>query len=132
RQHAGREEVWFGGRGHSTGNRRTWWRKPGRPARMSAEEYASYPEWIQLRVLRVDVRQRGFRTRRLLLVTTLLDAAAYPADDLEELYRRRWQAELNLRSLKVVLQMDVLRGKSPDIVRKEVWAHLLAYNLVRT
>jgi IS4 transposase len=65
------------------------------------------------------------------LVTTLLDRAAYPARDLAAPYRRRWQAELNLRPLKVVLWMDVLRGRSPDIVRKEVWAHLPAYNLVR-
>jgi hypothetical protein len=131
RQHAGRQAVWFRGRGHGTGNRRTWWHKPQRPSWMSEEEYESYPEWIKLRALRVEVRPRGFRTRRLVLVTTLLDAVAYPADDLAELYRRRWQAELNLRSLKVVLQMDVLRGQSPDIVRKEIWAHLLAYNLVR-
>jgi len=79
----------------------------------------------------VDVRQKGFRTKRYVLVTTLTDAAAYGANDLAELYRRRWQAELNLRSLKTTLQMDVLRGQSPDIVRKEVWAHLLAYNVVR-
>jgi hypothetical protein len=67
----------------------------------------------------------------LSLVTTLRDPMAYPAIDLAALYRRRWLAELNLRSLKVTLQMDILRGKSPGIVRKEVWAHLLTYNLVR-
>ena len=61
---------------------------------MTPEEYESYPEWLHLRAVRVVVRQRGFRTQRLVLVTTLLDAAAYPASDLAELYRRRWQAEM--------------------------------------
>jgi Transposase DDE domain len=132
RRHAGRRPVPFRGRGRAASDRREGWRKPPRPAWMTSEEYQSYPEWLHLRALRVVVRQRGFRTQQLVLVTTLLDAAAYPACAVAELYRRRWQAELNLRSLKTVLQMDVLRGKSPDIVRKEVWAHLLAYNLVRT
>jgi hypothetical protein len=131
RMHAGRSKVWFRGRGHSTANRRIWWRKPPRPKWMSQEQYDMLPVWLRLRALRVDVRQRGFRTRRLVLVTTLLDAQTYAAADLAELYRRRWQAELHLRSLKAVLQMGVLRGQSPDIVRKEVWAHLLVYNLVR-
>jgi hypothetical protein len=131
RLHPGRKKVWFRGRGHSTANRRTWWRKPARPARMTEQEYESYPEWIKLRAVRVDVRQRGFRTRRYVLVTTLRDPAAYPAGDLAALYRRRWQAELNLRSLKTTLQMDILRGQSPGMVRKEVWGHLLAYNLIR-
>jgi hypothetical protein len=131
RLHPGRKKVWFRGRGHSTTNRRTWWHKPARPARMTEEEYATYPEWIKLRAVRVDVRPRGFRTKRYVLVTTLRDPAAYPAGDLAALYRRRWQAELNLRSLKTTLQMDILRGQSPAMVRKEVWGHLLAYNLVR-
>jgi len=65
------------------------------------------------------------------VVTTLLDAEDYPADEIAELYRRRWQAELNLRSLKTVLQMDHLRCKTPHRVRNEFWMHLLAYNLIR-
>ncbi len=132
RMHAGRETVWFRGRGHSTANRRIWWQKPQRPSWMTKAEYETIPTWIPLRALRVDVRQRGFRTKRLVLVTTLLDAAAYTLEDIATLYRRRWQAELNLRSLKTQLQMDVLRGKTPEMVRKEVWAHLLVYNAVRT
>jgi hypothetical protein len=132
RMHAGRAPVRFRGRGHSTANRRVWWRKPQRPSWMSEEEYATYPEWLRLRAVRVTVRQRGFRTKRLVLVTTLLDAEDVTLEDLAELYRRRWQAELYLRSLKTTLQMDILRGKAPAMVRKEVWAHLLVYNVVRT
>jgi Transposase DDE domain/Insertion element 4 transposase N-terminal len=132
RMHAGRAAVWFRGRGHRTDNRRICWQKPQRPRWMTAEQYERIPQWLQLRAVRVDVRQPGFRTKRLLLVTTLTDAEEVTGADLAELYRRRWQAELYLRSLKTTLQMDVLRGKSPAIVRKEIWAHLLVYNLVRT
>lgn len=132
RLHAGRAQPSFRGRGHQKGNRRTWWHKPQRPSWLTPAEYDAFPEWLCLRALRVDVRQRGFRTRRLLLVTTLLDAAAYAAADVAELYRRRWQAELDLRALKTTLQMDLLRGQTPAMVRKEVWAHLLVYNVVRT
>ena len=90
RMHAGRAKDWFRGRGHSTGNRRVWWHKTKRPDWMTPEAYEALPEWLCLRALRVDVRQRGFRTRRLVLVTTLTDAEAYPASAVAELYRRRW------------------------------------------
>jgi hypothetical protein len=131
RMHAGRRAVWFRGRGHTKGNRRVYWHKPQRPSWMGQREYDAIPREMRLRAVRVDVRQRGFRTRRLVLVTTLTDAAAYPAADLAALYRRRWQAELDLRSLKQTLQMDILRGQSPEMVRKELWGHLLVYNVVR-
>lgn len=77
------------------------------------------------------MRVPGFRTKGLIVVTTLLDAGGYAARDLADLYRARWHAELDLRSLKQALQMDVLRCRTPAMVRKEIWAHLLAYNLVR-
>jgi hypothetical protein len=131
RQHAGRTPVWFRGRGHSKGNRRVWWHKPPQPEWLTRAEYERLPDKLCLRALRVDVRQRGFRSQQLVLITTLTDADAYPAADLAELYRRRWQAELYLRSLKQTLGMDVVRGQTPEMVRKEVWAHLLVYNLVR-
>jgi Transposase DDE domain/Insertion element 4 transposase N-terminal len=108
------------------------WERPKRPAWMDAETYAQVPETMEVREVRVQVRQKGFRTRVYVVATTLLDAEAYPAEDLGELYRVRWQAELHLRSLKVVLGMDVLRCLTPEMVRKEVWVHLLAYNLLRT
>jgi putative transposase len=108
-----------------------FWAKPARPAWMSEEQYAALPEGLALREVRVRVQQPGFRTREVIVVTTLLDAERYPAAELALLYRRRWQAELNLRSLKIVLQMDHLRCKTPERVRNEFWMHLLAYNLIR-
>jgi putative transposase len=105
--------------------------KPQRPDWMSVELYETLPAELTLREVRVRVSQRGFRSKLFVVVTTLVDAEAFRAQELADLYRRRWQAELHLRSLKVVLQMDHLRCKSPHRARNEFYMHLLAYNLVR-
>jgi Transposase DDE domain len=109
------------------------WQKPARPDWMDEETYRQYPEELVMREVRVHIKGKGrkVRTRTITIATTLCDHETYRKADLAKLYRRRWQAELNLRSLKTVLQMDVLRCKTPEMVRKEIWAHLLAYNLVR-
>jgi hypothetical protein len=107
------------------------WSKPQRPDWMSQQQYAALPDSLTLREVRIHVEQQGFRTRELVVVTTLLDPDKYPAAKIAQLYRRRWQAELNLRSLKIVLQMDHLRCKTPHRVRNEFYMHLVAYNLIR-
>jgi hypothetical protein len=107
------------------------WKKPQRPDWMSKQQYATLPDSLTMREVRIHVPQKGFRTRELVVVTTLLDPDKYPAAEIAELYRRRWQAELNLRSLKTVLQMDHLRCKTPHRVRNEFYVHLAAYNLIR-
>lgn len=107
------------------------WSKPQRPPWMSPAQYTLLPDELTLREVRVRVVQQGFRTQSLLVVTTLLDAECYPPKEIALLYRRRWQAELHLRSLKIVLQMDHLRCKKPERVRNEFWTHLLGYNLIR-
>lgn len=107
------------------------WQKPQRPSWMSAAEYAALPDSLTLREVRVWVTQKGFRTKVIVVVTTLLDPEKYPAEEIAKLYRRRWDAELNLRSLKVVLQMDHLRCLTPHRVRNEFYMHLTAYNLIR-
>jgi hypothetical protein len=107
------------------------WSKPARPAWMTREAYAALPDELTLREVRIRVRQRGFRTKQLVVVTTLADPETYPADEIAELYRRRWDAELHLRSLKTVLQMDHLRCRTPDRVRNEFRMHLVGYNLLR-
>jgi hypothetical protein len=109
------------------------WTKPKRPDWMDEETYQQYPDEMVIRELRVHVkgRHRKIRSRTITVATTLYDHEEYRKADLAELYRLRWQAELNLRSLKTVMQLDVLRGKTPEMVRKEMWAHFLAYNLIR-
>jgi len=107
------------------------WSKPARPDWMEPATYDELPATMEVRVVRVHVDRRGFRTRVLDLVTTLLDAEVYTKKDLASLYRRRWDAELHLRSIKVVLELDVLRCKTPELVRKEIWMGLLGYNVIR-
>jgi hypothetical protein len=109
------------------------WSKPACcPPWMSKAVFALLPAVLTLREVRVRVVCPGFRTKSLVVVTSLLDADLYPAAELAEAYRMRWQAELNLRSLKQVMQMDHLRTKTPERVRTEIAMHLLAYNLIRT
>jgi hypothetical protein len=107
------------------------WPKPQKPRTIDRATYAALPASLTVRECRVRVGQPGFRTRVLVVATTLLDAEQYATDDLAQLYRARWNAELDLKSLKQTLQMDVLRCKTPELVRKELWAHVLAYNLIR-
>jgi putative transposase len=105
--------------------------KPPRPDWMSHEEYESYPDFITIRELKIRVEIKAFRTRTIIVYTSLLDNIEYSKDDIAVLFRRRWEAELNLRSLKTIMQMDHLRCKEPHRVRNELRAHMIAYNLVR-
>jgi putative transposase len=107
------------------------WERPQKPDWMDQETYDQMPETLQVREVHVQVNQPGFRVDSLIVVTTLTDAERYTKDDVAELYHRRWLAELDIRALKVSLGMDVLRCKTPDMVRKEIWTCLLAYNLIR-
>jgi hypothetical protein len=132
RMHSCRKVDFRRGLRWGRGDHVVFWSKPKRPDWMDEATHASLPARIAVRELRVVVRQPGFRTRSLVVATTLLDPDQAPADEIALLYRLRWQAELDLRSLKSVLQMGVLRGQSEAMVRKEVWVHLLAYNLIRT
>lgn len=109
------------------------WRKPAqRPDWLTPEEFAAVPDRLWVREVRVRIATAGFRVRQLVVVTTLTDAGQFSPEEIAELYRQRWQAELDLRSIKSVLQMDVLRCLTPEMVRKELWVHLLAYNLLRS
>ncbi len=102
-----------------------------RPYWMTAEEYKTIPEYIFVRHLRYQVTQSGFRTRTIVIATTLLNSEAYTVEDIADLFRQRWQVEIDIRSLKTHLQMEHLRCQSPEMVRKEIYCHMLAYNLVR-
>jgi hypothetical protein len=109
------------------------WFKPKKPPKwMTPEQFASLPEEITVRELRYRVETRGFRTREITLVTTLLDAEVYSAEALADLYYRRWQVETNYKDLKITMEMDVLHCKTVDGVLKELAVFALAYNLVRS
>jgi hypothetical protein len=107
------------------------WRHGPKPKYMTAEYWAELPAEITVRVVRVQLRVPGFRTRAVLLVTTLLDPVKYPSQALAQLYRRRWEMELCFRHLKTTLQMEHLSCKSPALIDRELRLHFLSHNLVR-
>lgn len=98
---------------------------------LSADEWALLPAQITVRIIRFTATIRGFRSRRITLVTTLLDPKLFPAQDLVGLYARRWRLELCLRDLKTTMGMEQLRCKTPDMAEKELLAYLVAHNLIR-
>jgi hypothetical protein len=108
------------------------WHKRYPRSKVDRDLYATLPNELSIRVCRVRIERPGFQTKVLVIATTLLDSIEYSKEDLAELYRRRWNVELDIRCLKSTLQMDVLRCKTPELVRKEIWTHVLAYNLIRT
>lgn len=109
------------------------WPKPkGKPSWMTAEEYGALPGEVAVRELRYRVEVPGYRVREITLVTTLLDATLYPASALAELYYRRWQVEINFKSIKITMKMDALRCATVEGVLKELAVFCLAYNLVRS
>lgn len=108
------------------------WHKPRQPATtIRADEWAWLPEVLTLRVVRCRIERSGFRTRQILLVTTLLDSVQYPPATLGQLYYRRWSMELTLRNIKTTLQMDQLSCKNPANLEREIRMHFLVHNLVR-
>jgi Transposase DDE domain len=109
------------------------WVKPKRkPSWMSKEEYETLPGEVTVRELRYRVTAKGYRVHEITLVTTLLDAAIYPASELGEIYYRRWQVEINFKHIKITMKMDVLRCETVDGILKELAMFALAYNLVRS
>lgn len=107
------------------------WKKPRRPEWMDKDTYYNLPNLIELRETRVVLERPGFRSKTIILISTLRDTRRVSPSDLSELYGFRWFIEVDFRSIKNTMRMDILRCKTPERVRKEIWAHLLAYNLIR-
>ena len=113
---------------------RSWWeawKKPQRPQGQARRAWKKQPEELLLRLVRFQVQARGFRTRHVIVVTSLLDEKAFPDSAIAELYARRWQVELHYRQIKTNLALDVLRGRTPAMIERELWMQAIAYNLVR-
>lgn len=122
RQHQLRSFDFRRGKRLGRGDHIVQWKRPPRPDWMDEQTYATMPEALSVR----EVRVRG-----RVLVTTLLDSSLATPAELDRLYQQRWHVELDLRSIKIAIGMDILRCKTPEMVRKEVAVHLLAYTLVR-
>jgi hypothetical protein len=107
------------------------WQRPNKPRGMNGERYRSYPESLTMRQVSVDARSGNNRAEQFKVITTIL-SASIGGGQIGELYERRWDGEVDIRSIKSTMKMDILRCKTPAMVRKEIWIHLLAYNLLRT
>lgn len=107
------------------------WLKPNKPAWMDHELYQALPDKIKIREVLIQNHKPGYQTESRIIVTTFLDAESVSKDDLAELYDWRWCVEVDLRSIKDIMKMSILRGKTPGMVRKEIWSHVYAYNLIR-
>ena len=132
RLHQARPHDLRGGLRLGKNDRLVVWHKPQqKPRYLPKSLWCRVPEQLIVRVLRVQARIPGFRTKAVTLVTTLSDAQAYPADELAALYLRRWRIELWWRHLKISLGMEVLRCKSPAMIHKELEMYLTGYNFIR-
>jgi hypothetical protein len=134
RLHQARSKDMRRGKSLGPNDRVQTWDKPRScPANSPWQEeaMAKMPEQMQVRVVKVVIERKGFRTKELWLATTLIDANIYPVAQLAELYYRRWSIELFFRDLKTTMQMEVLRCKSPEMIKKEILMHAIAYNAIR-
>lgn len=120
-------------RGHrlGPGDHLITWTRPQRPPWMTPEQYAQMPETLTLREVQFTVTVPGRRVETLTVITTLTNPRTYSRQDIADLYGFRWNAELDIRSIKQTLHLDHVRCKTPEMVRRELWVTLLAYNLIR-
>lgn len=132
RLHQARKASFREGRRLGPDERLIQWKKPAqRTDAWSLEEWEALPASMSLRLVRLHVRTPGFRTRSVTLVTTLTDPKAYPADELRALYAERWAVELHFHQVKILLGLDILACKAPEMVEKEALMHVIACNLIR-
>ena len=109
------------------------WKRPVWAAKKSysQEEWADLPKELVLRQIKVTVKNPGFRTKGFYIITTLLDSEQYPAEQLADIYLKRWDVELFFRDIKTTMGMDILRCQTPEMVRKEILMNFIAYNCIR-
>jgi hypothetical protein len=132
RLHHFRKLDWRSGRRLGRRDRVVRWSKgPFQGDLWTRAQWAELPAHLEVRVVEIQVAVPGFRTQKVVLVTTLLDAPQFSAAELGRLYFRRWAVELFFRDIKQTLGMDVLRCQTPAMVEKEIVMHALAYNLIR-
>lgn len=132
RQHQARPIDWRKGKRLGKKDRLVTWEKPRqKPKGLTKRQWSKLPRTLTLRLLHIQVTVPGFRPESIVVVTTLTDPVAYPAEQLAELYLRRWSVELFFRDIKITLGLDVLRCQTPAMVRKEIIFHAIVYNLIR-
>jgi hypothetical protein len=116
------------------GDHKVLWQRPERcPQSLTRADFESLPTSLEVREVHVLIQRPGFRPTEIIVVTTLVDPKRYPKAKLAHLYHLRWQAtEVNFKHLKTTLKMEMIFAKTPEMVQKEIWVQMLAYNLLRT
>ncbi len=133
RKHQSRKSDFRRSKRLGKGDQIVTWSRPSRcPNSLAPAEFESLHSTLTVREVKFSISQKGFRTQSVIVVTTLLDPKEYSKTKLAQLYGLRWQAEVNLDHIKTTLGMEMVRGKTPAMVRKEIYVHLMAYNLLRT
>jgi hypothetical protein len=131
RMHASRHVDFRRGRRLGKYDHLIVWTRPQRPQWMDQATYDSIPETLELREIRYNIVQPGYRTQTITVATTLTDDSLYSKEDIAQLYGYRWNSELDIRSIKQALNLVHVRCKSPEMMRKELWTTILGYNLIR-
>lgn len=131
KNHHKREDKPDNARRLRKGERCVTWNRPQRPDWMREDEYTQMPKTVEIRLVDVEVSQAGFRPEKFTVATTLTEDCIFSADWIRSVYQSRWLVELDIRAVKCSLNMDILRAKSPEMVRTELWSCLLAYNFIR-
>lgn len=89
---------------------------------------------IPIRVVEYRVDDRGASGELFCLITNLLDHTQAPAVELAWAYQQRWELELSFDEIETHQtggQARVLRSKTPEMVRQEIWALLLTHYCIR-
>ncbi len=108
------------------------WPKCAKPGWMTQQQFDALPDTLTVRIIRVKIREANRRVNRVVLVTTLLNKKHYPAKDIAGLFERRWEIETDFAHIKTTMAMDVLAAHKPETIIKEMWGHMLGYNLIRS
>lgn len=131
RLHQARKINWKEGRKLGKKDAVFTWIRPKFLRGWPKKELLKLPEETQVRILELPILKKGFRTQKILLTTTLLDAEKYTPEELAELYFKRWSVELFLRDIKTSMGMDILTSLTPEQIQKEITMHTICYNLIR-
>ena len=109
------------------------WKKPvwNKASSYTEAQWKALLEQLPIRQIKVIVAQQGFRVSHFYIATTLLNAELYPAEAIADLYFQRWDVELSFRHIKTTMGMDILRCKTPEMIRKEIVMHMIVYNAIR-
>lgn len=135
RLHQGREKIVNFKQGKKLGKNDCiiTWKRPGtRSKNWSLFKWNKLPETLKIRIIEAPILRKGFRSQKILISTTLLDSEKYSAIEIAQLYFKRWQIEVFFRDIKTTMGMDVLRGRSPQMIQKELLMYSIAYNLLRS